>query len=99
MFFKMSDVNSQNLNAHYTSNTKVKKPLIRVAVPPSGMIKNNYAFNDAEATKRISYVRKSVDNDLKKEKNRDFRFFLKILTGVALFVITILGLKNFFKKS
>ena len=94
----MNEVKNQNIGAHYSASTKVKRPEVKVALPPE-QLPMNQTFNDREATKKIFRVNNSINKDLKKEKSKEISSFLKILVGVVIAIGAFLGLKKFLKKS
>ena len=64
----MSEVNNiQNLNSHYSTNTKVEKPE-RVVVTGPNSLPTVHLFNDKDAKKRLKAINQDIYVDYKKEK-------------------------------
>ena len=69
---------NQNLNAHYSANTKVKRPANIVANAPSTLPNNKMPYYDSEATKRMQSINESIYNDYKAEKQKVPRVYGQI---------------------
>ena len=95
----MTQVSSnQILNAHYTTDTKVNRPIKTVANAPSNLPNNNMPYYDREATKKIQAINESIYDDCKAEKKRGFSNAVKFVSATALAILAALGIKNFFFK-
>ena len=90
--------NNQNLNAHYSTETKVKRPNKTVANAPSNLPNNKMPYYDREATKRMQAINESIYNDCKKEKKRGISSAVKFVSATALAILAALGIKKFFFK-
>lgn len=92
----MSD--KYNLDAHYTNNPKVKRP-VNVAVSAPTKIPGKYTFDRNEADRRLHAINKDIYESTKKEEKSFLRSFIKIFAiGVAT-VLSFICLKKVFKKS
>ena len=93
----MTTANSQNLNAHYTTNVKVSRPENPVAIPPQAL-PTQHLYNDIDAKRRMNSINQDVYDSYKKEEKRDGNNFLKIFGISSATVLGVLGLKELFKK-
>jgi len=92
--------NNQNLNAHYTTETKVKRPSKTVANAPSNLPNNKMPYYDREATKRMQNINESIYRDCQAEKKQKTSGAVKFVSATALTILGALGIKKlFFKKS
>ena len=82
---------SCNINAHYTSNPKVEKPITTAISAPNTMPASHQYYNYKEADKKLSLLGKEVNNSLKKEEKSEAKNFIKVFGGI---VVTILGIKG-----
>lgn len=89
---------SQNLNAHYTSNTKAQRSNRTVASAPSAIPKA-YSFSDKDANNRFKMLSQDIYNDSKREEKRHATNFIKVFGAGIIGVLAFLGLKKVFKKS
>lgn len=87
---------SINLNAHYTSNSKVDSLALNIANPPAD-IPTRHVFNDAEANKRLKLLNEDIYQSQKKEKKRDVLTFIKWFSAFVIAILTFKGIKHFFK--
>ncbi len=101
----MGDVqNNFNLDAHYTTDTKIKRPLNSIAEPPETLPKHNL-FSDREATQKVKQINTDIYEGAKREKTKsDFNksLYFKIFGGITLLSAGIAGIykiKEFFRKS
>ncbi|MBE7702545.1 MAG: hypothetical protein E7Z89_00685 [Cyanobacteria bacterium SIG28] len=98
----MSDINSNlNINAHYSSNPKVDKP-VRVVVSAPTTLPSHHLYNDIDANNRFKMLNKDIYIDTKNQKAEDKRKFVKGFGLVVLTILAVLGIKklgNIFKKS
>ena len=101
----MPEINfkSQNLDAHYSTTSKVTKPETRVVVEGPPYVENKAVFSDKEANKKIRELDRDVYQQSKKEKNSEKRKFWSIFLGSIAAILCILGItkgiKHIFKKS
>ena len=92
--------NSQNLNAHYTSNVKVQRPANPIANAPNSLPVNKNFYCDKDATKRMQNINESIYKDYQTEKKQKASGAIKFVTITALSILSALGIKKaFFKKS
>ena len=89
---------NQNLNAHYSANTKVKRPANIVANAPSTLPNNKMPYYDSEATKRMQSINESIYNDYKAEKQKGTSNATKFVSATALAILGALGIKKCFFK-
>lgn len=95
---------SSMLEAHYTTETKVKRPNIGPAVPPEELPRQ-IPFSDKEANKRMAAIDKDIYEGRSKEKAKsefNKKLYFKIFGGILLTIAGIAGIRkirNFFRKS
>lgn len=94
----MTEITNNNLQAHYSGNTKVNLVKKGVAEPPKEL-PNMHLYNDTDANKKLRAFNNEINEGCKKEKNKDFSLFLKTIVGTALAILALFGIKKFFKKS
>ena len=93
----MSEVtNNQNLNAHYSNETKVQRSNRRIATPPDALPKM-HLFNDKDANNRIKAIDKDIYLDSKKEEKKQGTNFVKIFVAGVIGLLALIGLKRIFK--
>ena len=92
------------IEAHYSTETKVKPPKLIAEAP--GTIPKHQVFSDIEATKKFQTINNDIYEGTKKEKKKKNEFnkslYLKIMGGVALLAAVIAGIgkiRKFFRKS
>ena len=78
-----------NLNAHYTSNPKVTRP-INTAISAPNHLPTKYVYNDRDAKKRLKDLNSNVNQNIKNEGKTSLKSFLKVFGAI---VLTILGIK------
>ena len=62
----MSEISeSQNLNAHYTTNSKIVRPAHVVVSGPEN-IPHAHLYNDADANNRLNAINQDIFEDSKK---------------------------------
>lgn len=88
--------NSQNLNAHYSTSSKVERPKI-VAVTAPDKLPTANLFNDVSANKRMETICNDIYVDTKKEEGKEGRNFIKYFGGGVAAVLGFLGLRTLFK--
>lgn len=88
--------NTQNLNAHYSTNSKVERPEHAVAQAP-GTIPNGYKFNDRVANKKMQTICNDIYVDTKSEQSSDGKKFVKVFGIGTAGILGIIGLRNLFK--
>jgi len=95
----MTISHTQNLEAHYITTDKTKRPERMVAYPPENIPKT-YLFDDKDANNRLKAINQDIYNDYKKEENRKKKNFIKFLSIFTISTLLILSLKNlkFWKK-
>ena len=86
-------MNEINLDAHYTNNPKVTRP-INTAVNAPVNIPKPYSFNDKEANLRMKAINQDIYIKSKKEDNKTFIKFLKVFGAIVGGVLLIKGIKN-----
>lgn len=92
------------IEAHYTTETKVKRPKINAAEAPA-VLPQHHLFSDKDAQQRMNSINSDIYEGTKKEKSKhEFNksLYFKIFGGVALFTAGIAGIskiRNFFRKS
>ena len=95
---------SFNIDAHYSTETKTEKPLIKAVEAPA-VLPVHHLFSDKEASKKVQQINTDIYEGAKKEKEKsDFNklTYFKILGGVTLLTAGIAGIekiKKFFRKS
>ena len=95
----MTTINN-NLEAHYSTNSKVQRPKITVANPPGSLPNNKMPYYDKDANKRMQSINDSIYKDYKHEKQRKTSSTITFISATALAILTVLGIKKlFFKKS
>ena len=95
----MSEVNnSQNLKAHYSTNTKVQKPPKKAVTAPN-TLPVMHLYSDKDANQRIRALNQDIYHDSKIEEKRNVFNFAKVFGGIVLAILAVLGLKRLFKKS
>ena len=94
-------MNKINLDSHYTTDVKVKRPVANSINPPANL-GSNYVFNEKEVNKKLNQLNQDIYNSYKKEKRKSFKEFCLVVIGVGLAILAFCGSKkifNFFKKS
>lgn len=95
---------NENIDAHYSTNMKVKRPAIKAADAPFSVPKNKL-FSNQDADIKIRSINTDIYEGAQKEKAKnDFKksIYFKIFGGIALLTAGIAGLRriqNFFRKS
>jgi len=93
----MNEVNNkQNLNAHYSSETKVKRP-VRIATTVQKDLYNKKLFDDKAANQRIVNINNDIYVKTHQEKRRERTNFAKWFAGFVLAIVGFIGIKRFFK--
>ena len=92
----MTDVSSNNINAHYTVQTKVERPVYTVASAP-GDLPKYHTFDDNDANKKFVTVNKDIYTGTRDEKSKPARKFWTIYLSFAAAVLAIIGAKKLFK--
>ena len=93
----MSEINNtQNLNAHYSNNSKVVRPK-KVVVEAPNSIPENHLFNDISANKKMENICNDIYVETKKEVNRPENNFIKYFAGGTAAILGFLGLRKLFK--
>lgn len=96
--------NSFNIDAHYSTETKVKRPKITAAEAP-GVLPAVHVFSDKDASKKMKSINTDIYEGAKKEKSKnEFNksLYFKIFGGVTLLTAGIAGvhkIRKFFRKS
>ena len=100
----MSEINNNYLEAHYSTETKVKRPKLVAAEAPASLPKQ-ILFSNQDADKRMQQINTDIYEGAKKEKTKndfDKKLYFKIFGGVTLLTAGIAGIykiRNFFRKS
>ena len=94
----MTEINSNlnNLNAHYSSQTKIEIPKHVVASGPNSL-PGQHVYNDIDAKRRMRAINDDIYKTSKIQKNKESRKFLKVFSAIVLAIIAALGIKRFFK--
>jgi len=92
----MTQNTAQNLNAHYTSNSKVQKPKRMVTKGPAN-VPENYTFNDDIANLKIKIMNEDIYKKTKAEKSKADKNIFKIFIGIILSGLAIFGGYRLFK--
>ena len=91
-----SNSNLNNLNSHYSSQTKVEIPQ-RVVVSGPTALSGQHVYNDIDAKKRMRAINDDIYQSAKVQKTQENRKFLKVFCGIVLTIFAALGVKRFFK--
>ncbi len=100
----MSEINNNYLEAHYSTETKVKRPKVVAAEAPAILPKHKL-FSNKDADKKMQKINTDIYEGAKKEKTKnDFnkKLYFKIFGGITLLTAGIAGvhkIRNFFRKS
>ncbi len=100
----MSEINNNYLEAHYSTETKVKRPKLVAAEAPASLPKQ-ILFSNQDADKRMQQINTDIYEGAKKEKTKndfDKKLYFKIFGGITLLTAGIAGIykiRNFFRKS
>ena len=100
----MSEINNNYLEAHYSTETKVKRPKLVAAEAPASLPKQ-VLFSNQDADKRMQQINNDIYEGAKKEKTKndfDKKLYFKIFGGITLLTAGIAGIykiRNFFRKS
>lgn len=95
---------SENIDAHYSTDMKVKRPVVKATDAPLSIPKHKL-FSTQEADKKIKSINTDIYEGAQKEKAKnDFKksLYFKIFGGIVLLTAGIAGLRrirNFFRKS
>ena len=92
--------NNNNLEAHYSTNSKVQRPKITIANAPSSLPNKKMPYYDKDANKRMQAINDEIYKDYESEKQRKSSSAITFISTIALAILTVLGIKKlFFKKS
>ena len=100
----MSEIKNNYLEAHYSTETKVKRPKLVAAEAPASLPKQ-ILFSNQDADKRMQQINTDIYEGAKKEKTKndfDKKLYFKIFGGITLLTAGIAGIykiRNFFRKS
>ena len=100
----MSEINNNYLEAHYSTETKGKRPKLVAAEAPASLPKQ-VLFSNQDADKRMQQINTDIYEGAKKEKAKndfDKKLYFKIFGGITLLTAGIAGkykIRNFFRKS
>lgn len=100
----MSEINNNYLEAHYSTETKVKRPKLVAAEAPASLPKQ-VLFSNQDADKKMQQINTDIYEGAKKEKTKndfDKKLYFKIFGGITLLTAGIAGIykiRNFFRKS
>lgn len=92
------------IESHYSSETKVKRPMISAAQAPAVLPKHKL-FSNKEADQKMTAINTDIYEGAKKErKKHEFNksLYFKIFGGVTLLTAGIAGIskiRSFFRKS
>lgn len=87
-----------NLNAHYTSSSKVERPN-RIAASAPAALPSVKMFNNIDADKKMKAINNDIYHGSKREKNSSVKNFIKWFGAFVLLVLGICGVKKLFRKS
>lgn len=101
MFFKMSDVKLNNIQAHYSSEINAKKPtgIVTENLP---YLPDRVVFSDTEANKKIKAIDNEVHRSAKKDQKKEAKKFWTVYLGIVAIILSIVGVNklfDIFKKS
>lgn len=88
--------NFQNLNAYYSTETKIPRPENVVVNAPNNL-PTAHLFNDKDANKRLESINKDIYVSYKEEEKRETKNFIKFFAGFVIGILTLLGIKKLFK--
>ena len=100
----MSEIKNNYLEAHYSTEIKVKRPKLVAAEAPASLPKQ-VLFSNQDADKRMQQINTDIYEGAKKEKAKndfDKKLYFKIFGGITLLTAGIAGIykiRNFFRKS
>ena len=81
-----------NIDAHYTDNMKLNKPVITPVDVSHNFINNTRVFDNANADKKMQQLNNDIYNGARKERKEhgfNKKLFLEIFGGIS--IITILA--------
>ena len=85
-------------DSYYTSNLKAERPPRQVVQAPMN-IPVTHVFNDRDAQAKMNKINLDIYEKGEKEKRKDKVSMLAVIGGIAALILTVIGLKNIFKKS
>ena len=94
----MSEMNSNlnNLNAHYSSQTKIEIPQ-RVVVSGPSALPGQHVYNDIDANKRMKAINDDIYQSSRSVRSSEDKKFVKVFCGIVLAILAALGIKKLFK--
>lgn len=93
----MSEVNNiQNLNAHYSKETKVKRSS-PVADTVQYDLRAKRVFNDKEANQKMRAINEDIYTGMQQVKRSEKTSFAQWFAGAVAVILLCLGLKRFFR--
>jgi len=92
----MTEISSNNLNAHYSSQTKVERIENPVATAPQN-IPSYHVFDDIDANNRIDIINKDIYEGTNGEKGKPAKKFWGKYLGFVAILLGFIGLKKLFK--
>ena len=92
----MTEISSNNLNAHYSSQAKVELPENTIAVPPQ-TLPSYHAFDEKDANSKFEIINKDIYEGTKREKGKPAKNFWTKYLGFVAIVLGIIGVKKLFK--
>ena len=92
----MTEITSNNLNAHYSSQAKVERNENPVAVPPQ-VLPSTHVYNDIDAGKRLEIINNDIYEGTQSEKGKPVKKFWGKYLGFVAIILGIIGAKKLFK--
>ena len=92
----MTEIVSQNLDAHYTNNSKVERASVKVVQPPNS-VPEYKIFNDISANKRMYEINNDIYEKTSDAKGSSKKNFAIGFSTIVLSIIAFLGIRKFFK--
>ena len=94
----MSETINTQIDSYYTTKAKAQRPLHPVAIAPEAL-PSFHLYSDKDANNRMKAINQDIYVNTKKEEKSSLKSFIKITCLGILALLTVLGLKRFFKKS
>ena len=88
--------NIQNINSHYSSNSKTSRPQ-RVVVSGPTTIPQQHLYNDIDANNRLKALDEEIYQISKNEKNKSFKNFCKVFLSIVVAILGVIGIRELVK--
>ena len=92
----MTDISTNNLNSHYSNQSKITQPSPIVASAPN-ILPTYHLFNDKDADDRFEVINGDIHTKTKAEKTKDGKNFFKYYLAFVAALLAFLGIKKIFK--